>query len=216
MKLTTKDSIISLFKDGQTIMVGGFMAVGTSETLISACLESGAKDLTIICNDGGYPDKGVGRLIAEGRVKKLITSHIGLNPMAGKMMSEGTMEVQLVPQGSLAEKIRAGGAGLGGVITPVGIGTMVEEGKEKITLNGVEYLIELPLKADIALIASSQTDESGNTMYYGTARNFNPMMATAAKVVIVSAREVVASGALDKNNIATPHIFVDYIVKEEM
>ncbi len=215
MKIVDKDFVKSLLKDGMTIMVGGFMANGTSEVLIDAVLENGTKDLTIICNDGGYPDRGVGRLIADGRVVKLITSHIGLNPLAGQLMNEGKMEVVLVPQGTLAEQIRAKGAGLGGVLTPTGVGTDVAEGKETITIDGVEYLLEKPLRADLALIRGSYIDKAGNVFYKGTTRNFNPLMATAADVVVAGCEKLVEIGEIEKEAIVTPCIFVDYVVEGE-
>ncbi|QVK21074.1 CoA transferase subunit A [Mycoplasmatota bacterium] len=212
-KIIDKSEFISKLKNGMSIMVGGFMVVGTPENLIEEIVKSDIKDLTIICNDAGLPNKGVGKLISAGKVKKLIASHIGLNPEAGKRMSEGTMEVELVPQGTLVEQIRSGGAGLGGFLTPTGLGTIVQEGKEIIEVEGEKFLLEKPLKADIALLLGHKVDEKGNTIYSKTTRNFNPMMATACEIVIVEAREVVSIGDLNPDNIVTPHIFVDYIVK---
>lgn len=203
---------VEMVQDGSTVMVGGFMAVGTPEDLIDALVASDVKDLTIICNDAGYPDKGVGKLIGAGKVKKLIASHIGLNPEAGMKMGDGSMEVELVPQGTLAEQIRSGGAGLGGFLTPTGFGTLVQEGKEVITVDGQDFLLEKPLKADVALILGHKVDEKGNTLYNKTTRNFNPLMATAAEKVFCQAREVVEVGSLDSDAIHTPHIFVDYII----
>ncbi|XMB68052.1 CoA transferase subunit A [Mycoplasmatota bacterium zrk1] len=212
-KIIDKSEFISKLKNGMSIMVGGFMVVGTPENLIEEIVKSDIKDLTIICNDAGLPNKGVGKLISAGKVKKLIASHIGLNPEAGKRMSEGTMEVELVPQGTLVEQIRSGGAGLGGFLTPTGLGTIVQEGKKIIEVDGEKFLLEKPLKADIALLLGHKVDEKGNTIYSKTTRNFNPMMATACEIVIVEAREVVSIGDLNPDNIVTPHIFVDYIVK---
>ena len=199
--------------DGMSIMVGGFMAVGTPEQLIDEIVRLNIKDLTIICNDAGFIDLGVGKLIANKQVKKLIASHIGLNPEAGRLMSEGLMECSLVPQGTLAEQIRAGGAGLGGILTPTGIGTIVEEGKQVITVNDKDYLLELPLRADLALLYGTTVDKYGNTNFTKTTRNFNPIMATATDKVIVQAREMVDK--IDPDNVMTPHIFVDYVIKEE-
>ncbi len=199
--------------DGMSIMVGGFMAVGTPEQIIDELVKIKVKDLTIICNDAGFVDLGVGKLIAAGQVKKLIASHIGLNPEAGRLMSEGLMECVLVPQGTLAEQIRAGGAGLGGFLTPTGIGTVVEEGKQVINVNDRDYLLELPLRADLALLYGTTVDKYGNTNYTKTTRNFNPVMATATDKVIVLAREMVDK--IDPDNVMTPHIFVDYVIKEE-
>lgn len=204
---------ISEIKDGMSVMVGGFMAVGTPEHLIDALVKKGTKDLTIICNDAGYEDRGVGKLISNGQVSKLIASHIGLNPVAGQLMGEGKLEVLLTPQGTLVEQIRAGGAGLGGVLTPTGLGTIVEDGKSIIDVDGKKFLLEKPLKADIALIGGSKCDEIGNTVYNYTTKNFNPTMATAADLVIVGANEVVAKGNIHVDAIDTPSIFVDYIVE---
>lgn len=211
-KVISIDNFKEHLRDGLSIMVGGFMAVGTPEQLIDAIVESNVKDLTIICNDAGFVDKGVGKLIANNQVKKLIASHIGLNPKAGELMGSGELEIELVPQGTQIERIRCGGNGLGGFYTPTGIGTMVEEGKEIKTINGVEYLLELPLHADFALLYGSTVDKYGNTMYTKTLRNFNPIMATAADKVFVQAREYV--NEIDPDIIHTPHIFIDHIIKE--
>lgn len=199
--------------DGMSIMVGGFMAVGTPEFLIDELVKLNVKDLTIICNDAGLPGVGVGKLIDNGQVKKLIASHIGLNPEAGRLMSESLMECVLVPQGTLAEQIRAGGAGLGGFLTPTGLGTIVENGKQIINTNGNDYILELPLRADLALLLGTTVDKHGNVVYTKTTRNFNPVMATATDKVIVGARTVIEQ--IDPDNVMTPHIFVDYIIKEE-
>ena len=198
--------------DGMSIMVGGFMCTGTPEAIIDEIVKQGTKDLTIICNDAGFENQGVGKLIKNNQVKKLIASHIGLNPYAGKLMSEEKLEVMLVPQGTLAEQIRAKGAGLGGVLTPTGVGTIVEEGKKVITVNNKEYLLEEPLGADLAIVYASETDENGNAMYTKTTRNFNPIMATAADKVIALSRNKVEY--INPDYIHTPHIFVDYIIKE--
>ncbi|MFV0440239.1 MAG: CoA transferase subunit A [Lachnospirales bacterium] len=213
MKIVEKKFVSSLLEDGMSIMVGGFMTNGTAKVLIDAVIEKGCKDLTIICNDAGYEDAGVGRLIAKGLVKKLVTSHIGLNPLAGKQMNEGTLEVELVPQGTLAEQIRAYGAGLGGVLTPTGLGTDVAKGKEIINIDGKEFLLEKPLSADVAFIFGSKIDKAGNVFYKGTTRNFNPLMATACKVVIAGCEELVEIGEIEKEAIVTPCIFVDYVVE---
>jgi acetate CoA/acetoacetate CoA-transferase alpha subunit len=201
-----------LLHDNMTVMVGGFMAVGTAEPLIDAMVEANVKNLTLICNDAGYPTKGIGKLIANNQVKKLITSHIGLNPVAGEKMMNEMMEIVLVPQGTLAEQIRSYGAGLGGVLTKTGLGTMVEDGKPVIEVDGERYLLEKPLKADLAIIRGSFVDYYGNVIYNATTRNFNPVMATAAKTVVVWAEHLVEE--LDKEKVMTPHIFVDYIVRD--
>lgn len=211
---TAKEAVENI-KDGAILMVGGFMATGTPEALIDALVEKGVKDLTIICNDGGYPGRGVAKLIANKQVKKLIASHVGLNPEVGIQMDAGDMEVMLVPQGTLAERIRAAGAGLGGFLTPTGVGTMVAEGKKQLKIEGVDYLLELPLNADFALVRGSVTDKSGNTIYHKATRNFNPLIAAAAREVIVATEKIVEIGEIDPENIVTAGIFVDYIVGGE-
>jgi acetate CoA/acetoacetate CoA-transferase alpha subunit len=198
--------------DGMSIMVGGFMAVGTPEALIDELVKINVKELTIICNDAGFIDKGVGKLITNGQVKKLVASHIGLNPMAGQLMSDEKMEVQLVPQGTLAEQIRAGGSGLGGILTPTGIGTVMEKGKQIISLEGKKFILEPSMKADLALIYGSEVDKYGNTKYTKTTQNFNPVMATATKHVIVLARKLVEE--MNPDHVLTPHIFIDNIIVE--
>lgn len=198
--------------DGMTIMSGGFMGCGAPEIIIQEILDAGIKDITLISSDTAMVDTGVGPLIVNNRVKKLYASHIGTNPETGKRMISGELEVELCPQGTLAERIRAGGAGLGGFLTPTGVGTVVEEGKQKITIEGVEYLLELPLKADLAIIKADIADESGNLIYAGAARNFNPLMALAAKTVIVQATKVVPIGELDPNFVMTPATLIDHIV----
>lgn len=211
-KLINLEEFKSQLKDGISIMVGGFMVVGTPENLIDAVVESKIKDLTIICNDAGLPGKGVGKLIDAGQVKKLVASHIGLNPLAGKLMGSGDLEVELVPQGTQVERIRIAGNGIAGFYTPTGVGTMVEEGKEIKNIDGKDYILELPLRADIALLYGSTVDIYGNTLYTKTTRNFNPIMATACDKVYVQAREYVDS--IDPDIVITPHIFIDYIIKE--
>ena len=200
--------------DGMSIMVGGFMVVGTPEFLIDELVKTGVKDLTLICNDAGLPGKGIAKLITNGQVKTLIASHIGLNPEAGKLMSSGDLECILIPQGTLAERIRTGGAGLGGFLTPTGIGTVVETGKQIINTNGKDYILELPLRADLAILEGTTVDVYGNVLYTKTTRNFNPVMATATDLVIVGAREIVKR--INPDNVMTPHIFVDYVIKEEL
>lgn len=214
-KTITAKEAADLIQDGMTLMIGGFMSNGTPETLMDALVEKGVKDLTVIANDSGTPDTGIGKLVAAGAVKKMITSHIGLNPLTGKLMNEGKIEVVLVPQGTLAEQIRAGGAGLGGVLTPTGLGTAVADGKETVMIDGKEFLLERPLRADVALLRASVADEKGSLFYRGTTRNFNPLMATAADLVIAAAEEIVAPGGIEAESIATPGIFVDYIVGGE-
>jgi len=212
-KVITVGEAVGMVKDGDVIMVGGFMANGTPERLIDALVASGKKDLTLICNDSGYIDKGVGKLVSSKQFKKIYASHIGLNKETGRQMSEGETEVILVPQGTLVEQIRAAGYGLGGVLTQTGLGTLVEEGKEKVTVDGKEYLLEKPLFADVALLYADQVDTAGNLVYKGSQNNFNHVMASAAQVTIVEAGELVEAGKLDKNAIITPGVFVNYIVE---
>ncbi|MBI0182223.1 acetate CoA-transferase subunit alpha [Snodgrassella sp. W8158] len=201
--------------DGMTIMFGGFMGIGTPARLVQAILDSGVKNLTIIGNDTAFVETGVGPLITNNRVKKVITSHIGTNPETGKKMIAGEIEVELVPQGTLAERIRAAGAGLGGVLTPTGLGTIVEEGKQKIAVNGQEYLLELPLQADLAIVEAKTADKLGNLVYELSAQNFNPLVALAAKKVIVEAGNVVEVGEISPDAATTPAALVDYIVYPE-
>jgi acetate CoA/acetoacetate CoA-transferase alpha subunit len=214
-KIKEINEVIEHINDGMTLMIGGFMAIGTPEILIDAILEKGVKDLTIIANDTGLLDKGIGKLVINKRVKKVIASHIGLNPETGRQMNANELIVDLVPQGTLAEQIRCGGAGIGGFLTETGVGTIVEEGKEKMKIGDKEYLLELPLRADIALIRGSVVDKSGNIFYNASTRNFNSLMATAADLVIVGAEKIVEVGELDPNYVMTPGIFVDYIVGGE-
>ncbi|MNP16949.1 Acetate CoA-transferase subunit alpha [compost metagenome] len=191
------------------------MGVGTPEFIIDAIVKKNVKNLTIIANDTGFPDRGVGKLVVNKQVKKVIASHIGLNPEAGKQMNRGELTVELVPQGTLVEQIRCGGAGIGGFLTETGIGTIVEEGKQKIKAQDKEYILELPLRADLAILGGSIVDKQGNVFYNASTRNFNPLMATAADHVIVGAERIVEVGELDPNHVMTPGIFVDYIVGGE-
>ncbi|SES97598.1 acetate CoA-transferase subunit alpha [Anaerobranca gottschalkii] len=214
-KIISFEEAAALVKDGMTVMIGGFLGCGSPHKLIDKLIEKGVKDLTVIANDTSTTEYGLGRLVKNKQIKKVITSHIGTNPETGRQMNEKEIEVELVPQGTLVERIRAYGAGLGGVLTPTGLGTIVEEGKEKIKINGKDYLLELPLKADIALIAGSKVDKKGNVYYEKTTRNFNPIMATAADIVVVEAKEIVEVGEIDPNDVMTPGIFVDYIVGGE-
>jgi acetate CoA/acetoacetate CoA-transferase alpha subunit len=203
------------FRDEMTIMYGGFMGVGTPDELVQALLYQGANNLTLIGNDTAFPETGVGPLIANKRVRKLIASHIGTNPETGRQMIAGELEVELVPQGTLAERIRCGGAGLGGILTETGVGTIVAEGKTRQIFNGVEYLVERPLRADIAIIKAKKADRAGNLVYEKAARNFNPLMALAADLVIVEVEELVEVGEIDPEIVVTPGIVVDRIVVTE-
>lgn len=201
-----------MVKDGMTVMIGGFLGNGSPHAIIDALVESGVKDLTLIVNDTAYPDKGCGRLIAGKQVRKVIVSHIGTNPCTSEQMNSGELEIEFCPQGTLAERVRSGGAGLGGVLTPVGLGTIVAEGKQIINVDGKDYLLEKPLRADVALLGASLADRSGNLVYKGTSQNFNPLMATAADLVIAEVRELVETGAIAPEAVRTPGIFVDYMV----
>ena len=200
-----------MVKDGMTVMIGGFLTVGSANDIIAKIADKGVKNLTLICNDASYADKGIGLLIAKGCAKKCIASYIGSNPVAGEKMNSGEVEMELVPQGTLAERVRCGGTGIGGFLTKTGIGTLVEEGKQKITVDGVEYLLEKPLKADVALIGASICDKHGNLVYRGTSQNFNPLMAMAADIVIAQVGSEVED--MESEAIHTPYLFVDYIVK---
>ena len=212
-KFITIDDAVAKIKDGMSIMIGGFLAGGTPEKLVDALVAKGVKNLTIIGNDTAFPDKGIGKLVVNGQVKRVIVSHIGTNPTTAELMNAGKMEVTFVPQGTLAEQVRAGGAGLGGILTSTGIGTIVAEGKEVITVDGKEYLLEKPIKADIALILANKADKMGNLFYKGTSQNFNPLMAMAADLVIAQVEEVVEVGEIAMEDIKTSYIFVDYMVK---
>ena len=202
-------------KDGMTVMIGGFLGCGSPHNVINAILESGAKDLTIIANDSPKPGFGLASLIDNHRVKCLIASHVGMNQNVADQMNAGEMEVILTPQGSLAEMIRAGGGGLGGVLTQTGLGTPVEDSPlvdRKIEIDGKDYLLMKPLHADVALLGAAKADKAGNVWYKGTGRNFNPLIATAADVVICEADTVVEIGEIEPENVVTQGIFVDYIV----
>ena len=212
-KLVTLDKALQFIKEGDTVMYGGFIGVGTPETIVDGIVANKIGNLTIIGNDTGKPNKGVSKLIAARLVKKVIASHIGTNPETGALMSSGELEVELVPQGTLAERIRAGGYGLGGVLTPTGLNTEVAQGKQVITVDGKDYLLEKPLRANVAILKGSVVDEAGNVYYNGTTRNFNPIAATAADVVIVEAEKLVKAGEIPPEHVMTPAIFVDYIIQ---
>lgn len=212
-KVTTLEKALEGINDSMSIMVGGFMTVGTPESLIDGLLEKKVNDLTIICNDAGLPGKGVGKLISAGVVKQFWASHVGLNPEFGKCMSSGEIDAVLVPQGTLAEQIRAGGVGLGGFLTPTGVGTDVAKGKEKIVVQGKEYLMEMPLKADVAFIKAHRADKTGNLVFRKSAQNFNPLMAMACKYVIVEAAHIEEPGDIDPDHVMLPSIFVDAVIQ---
>lgn len=197
--------------DGDTVMIGGFMAIGSPHKIIDALIEQQTKNLHLIANDTGYSDKGIGKLISAKAIASLKASHIGLNPETGRQMTAGEIEVDLIPQGTLVERIRSGGAGIGGFLTETGIGTVVEENKQKLTIDGKDYILELPLKAKVALIRASIVDKAGNCIFNKTTSNFNPLMATAADLVIVEAEQVVEVGEIDADRFTLPGTFIDFI-----
>lgn len=215
-KVISVQEAVSKLQDGMTILIGGFMSTGTPETLINEIVAQGLQNLTIISNDSGHSGTGIAKLVKARQLKKIITTHIGLNPETGRQMMAGELEVELIPQGTLVERIRAAGGGLGGFLTPTGLGTSVQDGKQIMTIHGKSYLLELPIQADAALIRGSVMDTSGNMLYHGSTRNFNPIMATAAPLVIAEAEQIVSVGELDPNHVVTPGLFVDYIVKEAL
>ncbi|KJY70652.1 branched-chain amino acid dehydrogenase [Vibrio coralliilyticus] len=210
-KRISADQIGQHLRDGMTIMIGGFMGTGAPEKLIDLLIENDVRDITLISTDTALPGIGTSRLIADQRVSKLYASHIGLNPETGRQMNDGVLDVELVPQGTLAERIRCGGAGLGGVLTPTGLGTLVAESKQLIEVDGQQFLLEKPLKADLALIRGSKVDLRGNVFYSKTTQNFNPLMATAAECVIVEAEQLVEIGDIQPEAVHTPSLYVDHI-----
>ena len=194
-------------------MLGGFLSCGAPDELIDALVEQNTKELTLICNDTSFPQTDKGKLIVNKQAKKIITAHIGTNPESGRQMHDGDLEVELVPMGTLIEKIRAHGAGLGGVLTPTGVGTDLEKHGKTIVIDDKKYIYEKPLGADFALIYGTKVDKFGNVAFYGTTRNLNTVMATAANTVIVQADELV--DCLEPNEVVIPGLFVDYIVARE-
>ena len=201
-------------KDGMSVMIGGFMGNGTPENLMDALVAAGVKNLTVICNDTAFPNKGIGKLIDNRQIKKLIVSHIGTNPVTVDQMNAKELEVEFSPQGTLAERVRAGGAGLGGVLTPTGLGTVVAEGKPTLEIDVKTYLLEKPLRADVALLGANIGDKNGNLIFKGTSQNFNPIMATAADLVIAEIEELVEVGELAPETIHVPGTFIDYYYKK--
>jgi acetate CoA/acetoacetate CoA-transferase alpha subunit len=215
MKTISLKDAVALIPDGASLMIGGFMGVGTPERLIDALVRQGTRDLTVIANDTAMPGRGIGKLVSTGQIAKVIASHIGLNPETQQQMIAGTMTVDLVPQGTLIERIRAGGFGLGGILTPTGVGTLAEEGKRKIEVDGSSYLLETALRADFALVHAFLADYYGNLSYALTARNFNPVIAMAGATVIVTAEHIVPVGVIAPDHIVTPAPVVDYLVTNE-
>ncbi len=209
-KIVSAKEAISQIKDGATIMVGGFLSCGAPDKLIDELVEQNVQKLTMISNDTSIPSVDKGKLIVNKQIKKIITSHIGTNPETGRQMHSGELDVELVPMGTLIERIRAKGTGLGGVLTPTGVGTIIEENKETMMIDGKKFIFERPIGADFALIYGSKVDQYGNVAFYGTTRNLNTVMATAADTVIVQADEFV--DCLDPNEVVIPGLFIDYIV----
>ena len=212
MKTISLELAVAIIPNGASLMIGGFMAVGTPERVMDEIVRQGKRDLTVIANDTAIPGKGIGKLVSAKLLRKLIASQIGLNPETQQQMNAGELQVELIPQGTLVERIRCGGYGLGGVLTPTGVGTTVEEGKQRIEVNGKRYLLETALRADFALIHSFVADYLGNLGYALTARNFNPVMAMAADTVIVNADNIVPVGVISPDHIMTPAPVVDHLI----
>lgn len=212
-KIISAKEAANMIKDGSSIMVGGFLSCGTPDKIIDELVKLNVSDLTMICNDTSTPGNDRGKLIENRQVKKVIASHIGTNPETGRQMHDDEIEVELVPMGTLIEKIRAKGTGLGGVLTPTGVGTIIEEDKQTMTIDGKKYIFEKPLGADFALIYGTKVDRYGNVSFEGTTRNHNTIMATAAETVIVQADELV--DCLDPNEVVIPGLFIDYVVAGE-
>lgn len=212
-KVVSLDRALSVITDGVALMYGGFGGVGTPPTLVEGILEKGVRNLTLIGNDAGMPEVGVGPLIVNRRVARLIATHIGSNPVAGELMHRGELEVEFSPQGTLAERIRAGGMGLGGILVDVGLGTVAEKGRQQLAVGGRSYLVEPALVADVAIVYAARADLLGNLVYEKTARNFNPLVAMAGRVTIAEAGEIVPLGTLDPETIVTPGVFIDMVVQ---
>lgn len=212
MKTISLTDAVALIPDGARLMIGGFMGVGTPERVVDEIVRQGKRNLTVIANDTAVPGRGIGKLVDAGLVARTVASHIGLNPETQKQMIAGKMAVDLIPQGTLIERIRAGGCGLGGVLTPTGIGTIVEEGKQKVEVNGRKYLVETALRADFALINAFMADYLGNLAYALTSRNFNPVIAMAADTTIVCAEHIVPVGLIAPDHVITPAPLVDYLI----
>lgn len=212
-KIISAKEAAAMIKSGDTVMVGGFLGNGSPERITDEMLKTDVKDLTIIANDTSFPGLCISRLIENHRVKKVIASHIGTNPETGRQMSSGEMEVQLTPQGTLIEQIRAAGFGLGGILTPTGIGTDVEKGKEKLTLEGKEYLLEMPLRGNVAILQGAIVDKMGNVFFKGSSRNFCPYICMAADLVVVEAEKIVEPGEIPPESVHVQCVLVDYIVQ---
>lgn len=211
-KAIRAEEAADIIPDGSVLLIGGFMGVGTPERMIDALVARGAKNLTVVANDAAMPGRGIGKLVSAGAISRAIMSHIGLNPEIQKKMIAGEVEVELVPQGTLVERIRAAGVGLGAVVTATGIGTPVEDGKQVLEIGGKRYLVELPIHGDFALIAAQQADYAGNLMYSLTAHNFNPIMALAGRTVIVEPEMIVPVGVISPDAVKTPGVLVDHML----
>ncbi|CAH0275312.1 Acetate CoA-transferase subunit alpha [Peribacillus sp. Bi96] len=212
-KICRLEDVLHLFKDNQSILYGGFGGIGTPPGLVNLILESGIKDLTLIGNDTGFPDIGIGKLVTQRRAKKIIVSHIGSNPNAGLLMNNGELEVEFSPQGTLIERIRAGGMGLGGILSDIGMDAdIVRDGKQTVSIDKKNYLVEPALTADIAIVYAEMADPYGNLIFDKSARNTNPLVATAGQITIVEAMQIVPLGSLDPEDIIVPGVFVDYII----
>jgi acetate CoA/acetoacetate CoA-transferase alpha subunit len=212
MRSVSVEEAVAMIPDGASVMIGGFMGVGAPERLLDELVRQRKSNLFVIANDACTPGKGIGKLVDAGLISRMIASHIGLNPQAQKQMLTKQMSIDLVPQGTFVERVRAGGCGLGGILTPTGVGTLVEEGKQKIEVGGKTYLLETALHADFALIHAFLADYQGNLQYALTARNFNPVMAMAADTVIVTAEHIVPVGVISPDHVVTPGPLVDYLV----
>src|SRR3954447_21951533 len=215
MQTIPVDQSVAMIPDGASLAIGGFMAVGTPERLIDEIVRQQKRHLTVIANDTAAPGKGMGKLISARLVDRVIASHIGLNPETQQQMLRGDLTVELVPQGTLSERIRAGGYGLGGVLTPTGAGTLVEEGKQAFEIDGRTFLLERPLKADFAFLYAKQADYIGNLTYALTARNFNPLMAMAAEIVMAEAENIVPVGVIPPDAVMTPAVLVNHLITKE-
>ena len=212
-KIISVEAALEYFTDGMTILFGGFGGIGSPPTIIDGILEKGVKNLTLIGNDTGFPHIGIGKIVSQGRARKIIASHIGSNPVAGQLMTEGKLEVEFSPQGILAERIRAGGVGLGGILSDIGMdNNMVSSNKQIVTLGRKQYLVETALTGDVSIVFAKKADSFGNLIYDKSARNTNPLVAMAGGITIAEVEEIVPVGSLDPDEVVTPGVFVDYIV----
>lgn len=211
-KLVSIKEAVDMIKDGDTLMIGGFLAVGSPLKVIDALVETDKSNFTLIANDTSFVDRGIGKLVVAKKFKTIYASHIGTNKETGRQMSENETEVNLVPQGTLIEQVRAGAYGLGGILTPTGVGTEVEKGKQKITIDGKEYLLELAKRGDVSLIFANVADKAGNLKYHGSTQNYNVAMAGASKITIVYAEKVVEVGQISQDEVKVPGVLVDYII----